>query len=121
LEAQFRTRDGRLFIKFEAANMKDLFEQLAKNQEVFDADTACGCCGKTNLRFRVRNVTDKKNPARKYNYYELTCMDCWARLSFGQSNDTVSLFPKRTDEQGNWLANRGWYKYQPSGDSEDQR
>lgn len=113
MEAQFRTRSGALFIKFEAPNQKALFEELARHQEVFDSDTHCGCCGKPNLRFRVRNVTDKKNPTRKYNYYELACLDCGARLSYGQSNDQVSLFPKRTDENGNWLPNRGWYKYQP--------
>lgn len=116
MEAQFRTRNGSLFIKFEAPNMKDLFEQLARNQEVFDADTACGCCHKTNLRFRVREVTASAKGGKLFKYFELVCLDCHARLQYGQSNDQVSLFPKRRDEEGNYLPNNGWARYTPKSE-----
>jgi hypothetical protein len=110
MEAQFKTRDGRLVVKFEATNQKELFELLAKNEEVFDSDVTCGCCHKANLRYRVREVAKDK---KTFKYYERTCTECGARLQFGQSNDTVSLFPKRKDGDGNWMPDHGWAKWVP--------
>ena len=40
-------------------------------------------------------------------------MDCGAVLGFGQHKKGGTLFPKRKDADGNWLENRGWYKYKP--------
>lgn len=95
--------------------MKEAFKRLASAQEVFDGDDTCGMCNSADVRFRVREVT-KAN--KTFDYYELVCGKCFARLSFGQSQDTVSLFPKRKDGDGNWLPNRGWSKYVPKDDDE---
>lgn len=113
MEIQYRSASGRLFIKVEGANQKEAFRNLASAQEVFDGDDACGCCGNKDVRFRVRTVTKGK---QIFDYYELTCPKCYARLAYGQSQDTVSLFPKRKDENGEWLPNHGWSKYQPKED-----
>lgn len=113
MEIQYRSMSGRLFIKVEGANQKEVFEKLASAQEVFEADDKCGCCGKPNIRFRVRHVA-KGN--KNFDYFEMSCMDCYARLAFGQSTDTISLFPKRKDESGGYLPNHGWAKYQPKND-----
>ncbi len=114
MEIQYRSQNGRLFIKVEGVNQKEVFEKLASAQEVFEADDKCGCCGKANLRFRVRHVP---KGTKTFDYYEMVCQDCYARLAFGQSTDTVSLFPKRKDEQGEWLPTRGWSKYVPREDN----
>ena len=110
MEIQYRSKSGRLYIKVEGANQKEVFKKLASAQEVFEADDLCGVCGSGDIRFRVREVT-KGN--KTFDYFELACGKCFARLAFGQSNDTISLFPKRKDENNNYLPNRGWYKYQP--------
>jgi hypothetical protein len=115
MEIQYRSKSGRLFIKIEGANMKEAFKNLASAQEVFEADDLCGCCNSPDIRFRVREVS-KAN--KTFSYYELVCQKCYARLAFGQSQDTVSLFPKRKDENGESLPNRGWAKYKPVKEEE---
>ena len=110
MEIQYKSRSGRLLIKVDGANQKEAFKNLASAQEVFDGDDTCGCCESADIRFRVREVT-KAN--KTFDYYELVCGKCGARLSFGQSQDTVSLFPKRKDENGEYVKTRGWYRYQP--------
>lgn len=122
IEAQYRSGNSRLLFKITAEDQKGLFEQIAIVQEVFEADDRCGCCyGQnernphqgTNLRFRVRKAKDKKNMEHKY--FELVCTDCYARLQFGQNLQGGTLFPKRRDEEGNFLKNRGWSKYEKQG------
>lgn len=94
-------------IEAEGKSHRDVFEQLASLQEVF-GERACGCCGKTDLVFRVREVDDNK-------FYELCCTDwpdCGAKLAFGCHKKGDSLFPKRKDDAGKWDSkNKGWVKY----------
>jgi hypothetical protein len=120
MEIQYRSMNGRLFIKVEGANQKEVFERLASAQEVFEADDKCGVCGGNNLRFRVRHVAKGK---QNFDYYEMVCTapGCHARLAYGQSTDTVSLFPKRKNEAGDWLPNRGWAKWQGNNNEGDQQ
>ena len=61
---------------------------------------------KTNFRFVVRNVDGN-------DYYELRCNDCGAVLAFGQHKKGGTLFPKRKDDEGNYLPNKGWHKWSP--------
>jgi hypothetical protein len=114
LEVQYKSANGRLFIKVDGNTQKEVFEKLAAAIEVFEAADKCGCCGST-IRPRVRHVA-KGN--KTFDYYEMACQEprCHARLAFGQSTDTVSLFPKRKNETGEWLPNGGWSKYQPTDD-----
>jgi hypothetical protein len=44
-------------------------------------------------------------------YFEIRCADCGAILAFGQHKKGVTLFPKRKDDDGNYLPNRGWHKW----------
>lgn len=86
-----------------------VFEELAMLQEIF-GETSCKKCVKdnneikggksdrscNNLTYRVRNVADGK---KTYVYPELVCQDCWAKFTFGQSDDGV-LFPVRFLREG---------------------
>src|SRR5512146_1197673 len=114
MEVQYKSRKGRFFFKLEAATHKELFEGIADLQDIFEADDACGMCGKQNIRFKVR---ESKKGNQVFKYFELVCGDCGARFDFGQTQAGGSLFPKRRDAEGRNLPNRGWYKWQPQGDN----
>ena len=79
-------------VTVESEGQKELFETLATYQEVFGT-SKCGGCGKGNLRYTVREQEDSRG--KKQKYYELRCQDCYAKLPFGQHNDTQTLFPKK--------------------------
>lgn len=108
MEVQYKTTDGKMVFKL-SGEVKDIFQQVADVQEVFE-QTACGCCGERNIRYRVRESVVGKDT---YLYYELKCNDCHARFEFGQAKDMKSLFPKRKDAEGKWKGNGGWEQYQP--------
>jgi hypothetical protein len=105
MKVTYTTKNNRIKVELEGESQKDIFESLSKFQEVFD-ETTCGKCGSENLRFIVRNVEDNL-------YYELRCVDWGARLSFGVHKKGGGLFPKRKDNDGKWLPDNGWLKWNP--------
>lgn len=104
--------NSRMTVELESEDQKELFSKLASVQEIF-AEEKCGLCGSTNLRFVTREVDGNK-------YYELRCADCGAILSFGQHKKGGTLFPKRKDDEGNYLPNKGWHKWEPSKDDSNK-
>ena len=104
MEAQYKTRNGRLVIKCEAEKPKDLFRQLAMVCDVFDAEDSCGLCNSKNIQFRTRAVENGE-------YFDLHCEACGAQFDFGQHKNGSTLFAKRRGEGGS-LANRGWHKWE---------
>jgi len=94
---------GSLTITFEGETQKDIVKQLSSLEEVF-GESACGKCGSENLRWVVRENDGNE-------YYELRCLDCGAKLSFGVNKKGGGLFPKRKDGEGNWLPDKGWTKW----------
>jgi hypothetical protein len=105
IEAQYKTASGRLVIKVQGENQKELFRQLSMVQDVFEADDSCGCCNSKNIRFRVRTHEGM-------DFYELLCQDCGAQFAFGQHKTGGTLFPKRRSDSGEELPNRGWARFQ---------
>ncbi len=105
MKANFKTSNGRMTFEL-TGEVKDIVEQLAAVQDVFEAETICGCCQTAAIRFQFREVDS-------YKFYELVCLnpECRARFTFGQARKGGGLFPKRKDEDGKWLPNRGWSKY----------
>jgi len=93
----------KLEFELDGAGQKEIFKELALIQEIF-AEESCGLCGSKDLRFIVRNVDGN-------DYYELRCNSCGAILAFGQHKKGGTLFPKRKDDDGNYLPNRGWHKW----------
>jgi hypothetical protein len=98
----FKAND-RLSFELEGSGQKEIFKELALIQEIF-SEESCGLCDKDNLRFVVRNVDGN-------DYYELRCNGCGGVLSFGQHKKGGTLFPKRKDDDGNYLQNKGWHKW----------
>jgi hypothetical protein len=95
--------NDKLSVEIEGSGQKEIFKELAVLQEVF-GENKCGLCGNNTIRFMSRNVDDN-------DYYELRC-DCGGILAFGQHKKGGTLFPKRKDDQGNYLPNKGWHKWQ---------
>jgi len=93
----------RLEFELDGAGQKEVFKELAAIQEIF-GEESCGLCKSKNLKFIVRNVEGN-------DYFEIRCGDCGAILSFGQHKKGGTLFPKRKDDEGNYLPNRGWHKW----------
>lgn len=103
-------------VEVEGPDQKTLFGALASVSEVF-SETCCGLCKSTDIRPAVRNVPDGK---KVHQYYEMVCNKCRAKLAFGQSTDTTTLFPKRRlkngqpdMENGDYGDHKGWHKYVP--------
>lgn len=105
MKISYTTKNGRVKAEFDSESAKDLFGEIHKFQEVFEEDT-CGKCGSEDIKYIVRNVDDNQ-------YYELRCGKCGARLSFGVNKKGGGLFPKRKDNDGNWLPDSGWVKWNP--------
>lgn len=103
MKVNYTNKSGRLSVELTGDTQREVFEQLASFQEVFD-QSVCGKCGSTDISYRVRNVEDNL-------YYEVVCNECGARLSFGSMKKGGGLFPKRKDGDGNWLPDRGWVKW----------
>lgn len=94
-----------LVISVEAEEQKKLFKEIAVAQEVF-GENRCNKCQSTDLRFVVRTVDGN-------DFYELHCRnkECKARFSFGSHRQNETLFPKKKDQDGNWIANNGWLRW----------
>jgi hypothetical protein len=95
--------NDKLQFELEGAGQKEVFKELATIQEIFSEDK-CGLCNKTSIKYTCRNVEGN-------DYYELRCNDCGAVLSFGQHKKGGTLFPKRKDDDGTYLPNKGWHKW----------
>lgn len=101
----FYKANEKLSFELEADGQKEIFKELATIQEIF-AEESCGLCSGRNIKFVVRSVDGNE-------YYELRCGEtkCGAVLAFGQHKKGGTLFPKRKDEENNYLPNKGWHKY----------
>jgi hypothetical protein len=100
MKALYKTRSGRIVFEVEGQSPKDVFCAIVEVQNIFEADSTCGCCESPEIQFRVRTIDSNE-------YFDLNCEGCTATLNFGQTKKG-SLFPKRKDAEGMLLANRGW-------------
>ncbi len=107
MTAKYATTNRQLVFEITGESAQDVFEELAKIQEVFDTENSCGVCNGTAIKYQHRTVQGN-------DFHELVCKEqtCRARFSFGHvKNPKGALFPKRKDKDGTWLPNRGWEKY----------
>jgi hypothetical protein len=96
---------GNITLDIERETQKEVFKDLAAFEEVF-GENSCGKCSSENLRCVVRENDGNE-------YYEMRCLDCGARLSFGVHKKGGGIFPRRKDSDGNYLPDKGWQKWNP--------
>jgi hypothetical protein len=113
LEAQLKMLNGKILVKVSGETQAELFGNIAKVQQIFDAEAACGLCGNVDLKLSHRQP-------QGYDYFELVCgnHECGARFQFGQlKEDRGGLFPKRDKGTGGWEIYRadgsGGYAHEP--------
>ena len=117
MKASYTTKNGRLTVELDAENHTSLWAQLASFQEAFEEDCCCKCKS-TDLKFVIRKAKDAKG--KVYNYHELRCNACGAKLPFGVlDDDTFRLFPKRKDDGGKFRGQYGWVKWNPETEREE--
>lgn len=113
MKVQYTTANGRMVFDLDVKDHKDAFTQLNMVQEVFE-ETTCGKCNSDQIKFRHRQTQKDK---KTYDYYEMICEKCRARLSYGCHQEGGTLFPKRKDEDGNYdKQSRGWVKWVPNNE-----
>lgn len=99
----------KMVVEIEGTTQKEIFKALSSQEEVF-GEEKCGKCESANIYFRVR--TNDGN-----DYHEMCCSDCRAKLSFGCHKLNNTLFPKRRDDDGKFLPDNGWTRYEkPTSD-----
>ena len=108
----YTTPSGGMSVEVEG-NHKEIFEQLNEFHEVFEADDCCPLCSSASPKFRVRTVEDNQ-------FYELVCRNpqCRAKLSFGCHKKGDTVFPKRKNEDGTYMENRGWSRWEGKTEKE---
>ena len=99
----------------EVSNQKDLIRTVSSLEEVL-GNTTCGKCKSEDTRFVTRKTGEGK---KTYEFFEVKCNACGSRLSFGCHQEGETLFPKRRDEDGNWLPDSGWVKYQKPAEANE--
>ena len=52
MKVNYKTINGRLSVELEGDSQRDIFQEIARFQEVFE-ETVCGKCGSDNIRFVV--------------------------------------------------------------------
>lgn len=116
MEVTFKLNE-KLSVKFNAENPMAIFESLSSLEEVF-SEECCGKCGGNKLTHRIRKASQGK---KEFDYPELICTACNAKLTFGQS-DNGALFPVRYVREGKEYVKgpdgknikkgiNGWVKY----------
>lgn len=108
-----KMKAGNLVFELDATDEKQLFTKLGHLQEIFDQ--TCGKCGSQDIQWVTRVVESGK---KSYTYFEARCKSCRAKLSFGVRQEGGELFPKRKDDEGNYLPDSGWLKWSPSENKE---
>jgi hypothetical protein len=116
----------KMVVVVEGDTLLDTFSKLSDAQQVFSVEK-CGCCGSTEIKFVLRKATSGK---KEFNYPEVWCEKCRARLSYGQS-EGGTIYPKTkwsqlmsdsdkeqwaeakeyADKHAGYLPHNGWYKY----------
>jgi hypothetical protein len=102
VKANYKIKNGQLLFEVVGNQAKDIWEQVAQIQSLFEAETECRLCGCTELRYDHR-VT--KNGG--YHFYELVCRNCSAFFRFGQLRQNNEIYPRRKINNVP-IPNNGW-------------
>ncbi len=93
-------------LEAEGQTVAEVFEALARMEEVFHGHEECGLCHKRETAYQVRQ--DKEGNK----YYQVVCLFCKAEFRFGLKKQPQGvLFPQLKDKNGNWKPDGGWAKW----------
>lgn len=95
---------GKAWVTVECDTVKDAIKVISEYAEVF-CEGECGLCQGTD-------VAPLHRTSKGYDFYEIECLSCGARLSFGQTKEGGRLYPKRKDKDGVEIGKHGWHQYQ---------
>lgn len=121
LRVSYRIND-KTTIHAEGENTADVFEKLAKLQEVF-GETHAIKYFKTDKEMRGKDLIYRVREHDGNKFYELYCPSIQAKLPFGMNKETGDIYPKRlkTDDKGKavkdengkavYLPDRGWRRW----------
>ena len=112
MSTKVRMQIGKTWLEVDSESAKEAVRELSEYAEVF-SETKCGECGSQDVRPTFRQ-------AKGYDFYEMTCLACGAKLGFGQTKDGNRLFPKRKDQDGGPIGKDGWHRYESQGQNEDR-
>lgn len=104
MSVRIRYPVGRCWLDVEAVSVKEAIKELSEFLDVL-GESQCGLCGSEHVQPRHRL-------AKGYDFFEMFCLACGARLDFGQTREGDHLFPKRKDQDGNWIGKNGWYQWE---------
>jgi translation initiation factor 2 beta subunit (eIF-2beta)/eIF-5 len=99
---------GDAIVTIQCQTVKEAIKELSEYGVVF-GESKCEMC-------QSEQVIPTYKLAKGYDFYEMTCTDCGASLSFGQTKEGERLFPKRKDKDGNAIGKFGWHQYQSQND-----
>lgn len=102
LRLEYVSKNKQFKATFEGKGEKEVFEQIAQFQEVFETNGVCGLCDSDRVNFSVREVDGN-------NYYEKICQNCKGKFAYGQHKQGGTLFPNNT---------KGWHKWTPNSDND---
>lgn len=109
--AQVEISFGTSTVRLEASGVKDVFKAFTQYEVLSESE--CGACGS-------HDVVPRHRVAQGYDFYSFNCLACRAELHLGQYKDKDGLFPKRKDQAGNWLNNKGWVKWEGQQQTQSQ-
>jgi hypothetical protein len=103
-------------LEVEGQTVAEVFENLARLEEIFSGHETCGLCKGTGVQYQVRQDKDGNK------YYQAVCRACGAEFRFGvKKSPPGALFPQLKDKDGNRKPDGGWAKWQGHGqDSEGE-
>lgn len=116
MKLQFTTADGRMTVEIEGSKLTDLFEGVARFQEVFEDNTATkGGETSNDVRYVVREVDGNKYYEKRVNSGPLRGV----KKSYGVHKVGGGLFPKSKDADDKWLPDNGWVRYNATTGKEE--
>jgi hypothetical protein len=109
--AKVRMQVNKVWIEVDSMCVKDAIQGISEYAEFF-GEPCCGVCQGVDLLPSHRTAKARDGSGRSYDFYELVCRSCKAKLSFGQHLEGGTLFPRRKDRDENELPANGWQQWE---------
>ena len=106
--AKIRAKCGDYWIEVDAGSTMEAMEALSEYLEVF-SQARCLVCNEENV-VPVHRKAESRD-GKKYDFYEMKCLKCGAKLEFGQSMEG-KLFPRRKNKDNSYRENMGWFQWE---------